>query len=65
MGRQLPESWVEKDFRKLHENDNTLSANDYAAQEHFEKSLEVMVAALGVTGRLKTSHRGTVQTQPV
>lgn len=46
MGRPLPESWVEKDFRKVFENYNRRSAKDYAAQEHFEKSPEVM-AALG------------------
>ena len=46
MGRPLPESWVEKDFRKVFENYNKRSAKDYAAQEHFEKSPEVM-AALG------------------
>jgi len=46
MGRPLPESWVEKDFRKTFESYNARSAKDYAAQEHFEKSPEVM-AALG------------------
>ena len=46
MGRPLPESWIEKDFRKLYENYNARSAKDYAAQQHFEKSPEVM-AALG------------------
>jgi hypothetical protein len=46
MGRPLPESWIEKDFRKLYESYNARSAKDYAAQEHFEKSPEVM-AALG------------------
>lgn len=46
MGRPLPESWVEKDFRKTLESYNKRSAKDYAAQEHFEKSPEVM-AALG------------------
>jgi hypothetical protein len=46
MGRPLPESWIEKDFRKLFESYNQRSAKDYAAQEHFEKSPEVM-AALG------------------
>jgi len=42
----LPESWVEKDFRKTLESYNARSAKDYAAQQHFEKSPEVM-AALG------------------
>ena len=46
MGRPLPESWIEKDFRKLYESYNARSAKDYAAQQHFEKSPEVM-AALG------------------
>ena len=46
MGRPLPESWIEKDFRKLYETYNARSAKDYAAQQHFEKSPEVM-AALG------------------
>jgi hypothetical protein len=46
MGRPLPESWLEKDFRKLFESYNQRSAKDFAAQEHFEKSPEVM-AALG------------------
>jgi hypothetical protein len=46
MGRPLPESWIEKDFRKLYESYNQRSSKDYAAQEHFEKSPEVM-AALG------------------
>jgi GGDEF domain-containing protein len=46
MGRPLPESWIEKDFRKLYESYNARSSKDYAAQEHFEKSPEVM-AALG------------------
>jgi hypothetical protein len=46
MGRPLPESWVEKDFRKTFESYNARSAKDYAAQQHFEKSPEVM-AALG------------------
>ena len=46
MGRPLPESWVEKDFRKTLESYNQRSAKDYASQEHFEKSPEVM-AALG------------------
>jgi hypothetical protein len=46
MGRPLPESWIEKDFRKVFENYNRRSAKDYASQEHFEKSPEVM-AALG------------------
>jgi len=46
MGRPLPESWIEKDFRKLFESYNQRSAKDFAAQEHFEKSPEVM-AALG------------------
>jgi hypothetical protein len=46
MGRPLPESWVEKDFRKTLESYNARSAKDYAAQQHFEKSPEVM-AALG------------------
>lgn len=46
MGRPLPESWVEKDFRKTFESYNKRSAKDYAAQQHFEKSPEVM-AALG------------------
>jgi hypothetical protein len=35
-----------QDFRKLYESYNQRSAKDYAAQEHFEKSPEVM-AALG------------------
>jgi GGDEF domain-containing protein len=46
MGRPLPESWIEKDFRKTFESYNARSAKDYAAQQHFEKSPEVM-AALG------------------
>jgi len=46
MGRPLPESWLEMDARKLLESYNVRSAKDYAAQEHFEKSPEVM-AALG------------------